>query len=382
MSGAFTVTTTIVRETAEKFTMKAISYLAAASALAMLTACSDPPPGDPAKAAAPVAAPIATAPLAVPPAQASVSPLAQAVDAAAWSEAPADPKAAEQAMIRLQVLLDRARFSPGVIDGKPGENVRQAIAAFEAANSLPVDGKMDAQAWQALTNADAAPAMQDYAITAQDVAGPFVAKIPTDYAEMAKLKALAYSSPSEALAEKFHMDEALLKALNPGVDFAKAGAVIVVARPGEDRLAATVTRIEVDKAEREVRAYGDGDKLLAVYPATVGSSERPAPAGEWAVRTIAPNPTWSYDPKRLTFGKAADKMTIAAGPNNPVGVMWIDLTKDTYGIHGAPDPRRVGKAESHGCVRLTNWDVQELGAAVKAGTAVVFVGAESKSGKV
>jgi lipoprotein-anchoring transpeptidase ErfK/SrfK len=112
----------------------------------------------------------------------------------------------------------------------------------------------------------------------------------------------------------------------------------------------------------------------------VGSTDRPAPSGEWAVNAVAPDPTWNYDPKRLTFGKVGEKLTIAAGPNNPVGSMWIDLTKDTYGIHGAPEPRLVGKVDSHGCVRLTNWDVNELGAAVKKGAKVVFVGAETKTG--
>jgi lipoprotein-anchoring transpeptidase ErfK/SrfK len=117
--------------------------------------------------------------------------------------------------------------------------------------------------------------------------------------------------------------------------------------------------------------------LLAVYPATVGSTERPAPDGEWAVRTVAPNPTYTYDPSRLTFGKTEQgKLTIKPGPNNPVGSTWIDLTKDTYGIHGTPDPRQVGKTASHGCVRLTNWDARQLGAAVKKGAVVAFVGVE------
>jgi lipoprotein-anchoring transpeptidase ErfK/SrfK len=279
-------------------------------------------------------------------------------------------------MLRAQVLLARAHFSPGVIDGQDGGNVRNAVAAFEAAHDLPVDGAMDEQVWAALAK-DAQPAVTDYTITAEDVKGPFLAKIPTDYAEMAKLDALGFTSPSEALAEKFHMDEALLKALNPGADFATAGTKIVVAALGPDRLPGTVARIEVDKTKRQVRAYGDGDVLLAVYPATVGSSERPAPAGEWAVRAVAPNPTYTYDPSRLTFGKAEQgKLTIKAGPNNPVGAAWIDLTKDTYGIHGTPDPRLVGKTASHGCVRMTNWDARQLGQAVKKGTVVAFVGAE------
>lgn len=354
-----------------------VSTLAITVAVA---ACSDPAPSAAAPKPAPAAAPAAAAPATPAPAPvASANPEGQAIDAAVWSATPADAAAAKRALIRAQVLLARARFSPGVIDGQMGENVRQAIAAFEQARGLPVDGALDDQVWAALA-ADAAPAMQDYTIAPEDVAGPFVAKIPTDPAEMAKLDKLAYSSPVELLAEKFHMDEGLLKALNPNADFTKAGATILVANPGDGALPAKVARVEVDKSEREVRAYGADDALLAVYPATVGSTDRPAPSGEWAVNVVAPDPTWTYDPSRLTFGKKADgKQTIAAGPNNPVGAVWIDLTKDTYGIHGTPDPAKVGKAESHGCVRLTNWDAVALSKAVEKGTKVVFVGSEKKA---
>ena len=311
----------------------------------------------------------------VPPIVESASPVAQPIDTAEWSVAPESPEARKHALLRAEVLLARAHFSPGVIDGQDGGNLQNAISAFEAARDLPVDGKMDEKVWAALA-ADKRPVLTDYVITPEDVKGPFLAKIPTDMAEMAKLPALGFTSPLEELAERFHMDEALLKALNPGADFGAAGTKIVVAALGPDKLPAPVTRIEVDKTRRQIRAYGGG-ALLAVYPATVGSTERPAPDGDWAVRAVAPNPTYTYDPSRLTFGKTSNgKLTIKAGPNNPVGSTWIDLTKDTYGIHGTPDPRLVGKTASHGCVRMTNWDVRQLSQAVKKGTVVAFVGAE------
>jgi len=316
------------------------------------------------------------APLDAPPIAESASPLAQPIDTADWSAEPVTAQAKKNALLRAEVLLARAHFSPGVIDGLDGANLQNAISAFEADRGLPVDGKMSQAVWAALAK-DTQPALTDYVITPADVKGPFLAKVPTDLAEMAKLPALSFTSPEEALAERFHMDEGLLRSLNPGADFKAPGTKIVVAALGPDRLKAPVTRIEVDKTRRQVRAFGAGDVLLAVYPATVGSTERPAPDGVWAVRTVAPNPTYTYDPSRLTFGKASNgKLTIPPGPNNPVGSTWIDLTIPTYGIHGTPDPRQVGKTASHGCVRLTNWDVRQLSRAVKKGTVVAFVGVE------
>jgi len=351
----------------------------ALAAAAVLAGCDQSGGAVDAKPATPASVPSgAPLPTAVAPST-SASPGAQAIDAAVFVAAP-DEATTGRMLAKAQILLDRARFSPGVIDGQQGENLRQAIAAFERKNGLDGDGVLDAATWKALVAASPGPVMQDYTITPDDVKGPFIGKVPAKYEEMARLDALGYADAAEGLAEKFHMDQDWLKALNPNAAFA-AGETIVVARPRDGALA-PVVRIEVDKAERELRAYGAGDLLLAVYPATVGSTSRPAPSGEWEVSAVAPDPTWNYDPKRLTFGdRTKGKFTIPAGPNNPVGSIWIDLTKDTYGIHGTPEPKLVGKAESHGCVRLTNWDANELGAAVKKGVKVDFVGAEGTSGK-
>lgn len=320
------------------------------------------------------AAPPATPVLALPPMpQPSDSPLARRIDQAAYMPQPPTPEAFGDLMLKAQVLLDRAHVSPGVIDAQDGENLKNAVAAYERANGLPEDGKLDPEVWARLT-ADKGPAVYVYAIAPADVAGPFTPAIPEDYAEMAKLPRLGYSGPLEALAERFHMDPALLQALNPGADFGRAGTPILVAAVTPSALP-PVTRIEVDKAREQVRAYGGDGRMVAAYPATVGSGDLPTPSGTWAVRAVAPAPTWTYDPSRLNFGdKSTGKVTIAAGPNNPVGAVWIDLTKDTYGLHGTPEPRLVGKTASHGCVRLTNWDAEQLSTAVSKGTAVVFLG--------
>ncbi len=288
-----------------------------------------------------------------------------------------DAASKRRVMIRAQIMLDRLHFSPGVIDGVAGSNMRLAVRSFQSASGLRANGRLDRATWDKLVATGDLPALRSYTIAAEDVAGPMEQPVkPGDYGMMAERESMGWTSTREALAERAHMDEALLVSLNPGVDLTKAGASIIVANVARDTLAEVAT-IEVDKANRELRALGADGKVLAVYPATVGSAERPAPAGEWAVRTVAMAPTYTFDPARLTFkskGAASGKHVVPAGPNNPVGGTWIDLTKDTYGIHGAPDPRLVGKVASHGCVRLTNWDARELALAVKAGTKVIFAG--------
>jgi lipoprotein-anchoring transpeptidase ErfK/SrfK len=278
----------------------------------------------------------------------------------------------DAAMVRIEVLLDRAHFSPGVIDGFNGENVRKAVSAYQAAHNMPVNGQADNQLLQTLTAADQSAALVAYTISADDARGPF-APAPQDLEAMSHLDHLGYASAAEGLAEKFHMDEDLLRKLNPNLDFNTAGVQIVVANAGGD-LGGDVASIVIDKRERSLRAFDASGALLAFYPATIGSPDAPAPSGDFTVRSVAFNPTYHYDPARLaTFGhRDHGALTIAAGPNNPVGDVWIALSLDTYGIHGAPEGQQVSKTQSHGCVRLTNWDATELGHAVRAGVPVSF----------
>ena len=270
-----------------------------------------------------------------------------------------------------QVLLDRSRHSPGVIDGVPGGNTARAIQAFERAHGMSADGKIDRQLLENLLEMNSGDIFQRHTISDADVSGPF-RTIPSGMEGQAELDTLGYESPAEALAEKFHMAQSFLKALNPGVDFAKIGTEIIVVVPGLDRMDAEVARVEVDKSASAVRAYDAAGKLVASYPATIGSSSFPSPSGTMEVRAIAPSPTYYFDPSGREWGPDR-KLTIAAGPNNPVGSTWIDLTKDGYGIHGTPDPKLIGKTSSHGCVRLTNWDAEELSRSVSQGTKVQFL---------
>ncbi len=303
---------------------------------------------------------------------------AEALDAGTVNQAQLAPKsktgtASPAVMLRAQVLLDRADFSPGAIDGKSGENARQAIAAFQKAHGLRADGKLD-QATFAKLAEGGEPALVDYKIVESDVKGPFVANMPKDLEQMAKLDHLGYVSPLELLSEKFHVSEALLQAINPGQSFDAAGATITVPNVRAPRTSGKVVKIEVDKPGRGLRAFGPGGELVAYYPASVGSKEKPAPSGTFGVRRAMFNPTYTYDPKFAFKGvKAKEKVEIAEGPNNPVGSVWIDLTKPSYGIHGTAHPETIGKSESHGCVRLTNWDATELAHMVSKATVVVFL---------
>ena len=287
-----------------------------------------------------------------------------------------DGKSANPLLLKAEVLLDRANVSPGVMDGRMGENVGHALKAYQQMHGLNASGELDQATWNSLS-ADKVPVLKTYTLTQADVAGPWSANVGEDFVKMSEQPALGYTSSKEMLAERFHMDEELLVALNPSADLTKAGTQITVVDPGQASLP-QVTSIDVDKAKAEVIAYDVDHKPVGVFPATVGSTTRPSPKGTWKVTNVAQNPDYRYDPTKLTWGpKHAGKLHIPPGPNNPVGVVWIALSAPDYGIHGSPDPHVIGKTASHGCVRLTNWDAEELSKAIKPGAKVTFVSERS-----
>jgi lipoprotein-anchoring transpeptidase ErfK/SrfK len=278
------------------------------------------------------------------------------------------PKANGSSVVRAQILLDRAHFSCGEIDGYYGSNLSKMVVAFQRSRNLEANGNLDGSTWNAL-NQDRAPALVTYQITPQDVAGPFY-KIPADMMAQAKLPGLGYSSPLEELGERFHSNPKVLELLNTGKHLDQAGELllvpnVIVPPPG------AADRIVVSKSESSVTVLDAQGHVLASYAATIGSRHDPLPIGEWKVTGVQRNPVFHYNPNLFWDAKPLDgKAAIKPGPNNPVGMVWIALTKEHYGIHGTPEPGMIGHTASHGCIRLTNWDAMELAGMVKPGTPV------------
>lgn len=307
------------------------------------------------------------------------------------------------AVLRAQVMLDRAGFAPGVLDGNYGMLMDRAVRAFQQARDLPVNGRLDKATWAALPR-ETSPPLVRLAISGEDAAGPFVVAIPEDMEAKAKLQALHYTSVEEALAEKFHTTPAFLKKLNPGADFSAPGTAILVpnvrgvasmpadmppplagaaanpvtwremvhelsVQPGLPKAA----RVIVDKSETSVRAVDAQGRTIAFFPATIGSEKDPLPIGKWTIKGTAQLPPFNYNPELFWDAEPSDKKAkVPPGPNGPVGIAWVDLSKPHYGIHGTPEPTAISRSESHGCIRLANWDVARLAAMIAPGTPAIL----------
>lgn len=296
-------------------------------------------------------------------------------NADATSPAPAtDARAApaeQRSVLRAQVLLDRAHFSSGEIDGRAGGNLRKALAGFQRSRGLADDGRLGPETWEALER-DGVPTLVDYTLLPADVAGPFVA-MPTDLIERSKLPALGFSSLAEALGERFHASPALIRSLNPALGKGVAGSVIRVPNVLDAPPLAAAFGIIVDRSEGTLMLVDGGGTVVAQFPASTGSVRDPLPIGEWKVDSVAIDPVFYYNPALFwNADPSHSKAQLAPGPNNPVGSAWIDLSKEHYGIHGTPEPSRIGKTESNGCIRLTNWSALLLAHAVKPGMQVVL----------
>ena len=283
-------------------------------------------------------------------------------------------------LVGFQVLLDRQGFSPGQIDGKTGANFSHALAAFQSARKLEGTGQPDCGVWKALTSASAEPTIANYTITEADAAGPFEKRIPPKLVEQAKLETLGYQSTAELLAERFHAAPALLAQLNQGVAMTAGQSIKVPAvapfdpktKPAADAASADV-HIQVSRDESALRATRADGTLVFFAPVSSGSVHDPLPPGEWKVTGVSWHPVFHYNPDLFWDASSKDeKATIKAGPNNPVGIAWVALNLEHYGIHGTPEPANIGHTQSHGCVRLTNWDAARLAALVKPGTTVTF----------
>jgi lipoprotein-anchoring transpeptidase ErfK/SrfK len=320
--------------------------------------------------------------------------LAGSLAGATVAAPPAKP-AIDQSVLGAQVLLDRLGFGPGVIDGQKGMSLANALKGYQEAKGLKVTGELDDATLKSFDPYREMPTVLDVKLTPQILAGPFVGTIPAKESDQAKLKALGYANVIEKLAERYHTTPATLVALNGKGTKLVAGAMIKapnVVPPKQDFAddlkpewrdtlwtlnigsdQPEAAKVVVDKSDGVLRAFDGAGKLVAQFPATMGSGHDPLPIGTWKIQGKSYNPTFHYNPKLFWDASSKDKKALLpAGPNGPVGVVWIDLDKEHYGIHGTPRPENIGRTESHGCIRLTNWDAARLAMMVKPGTPAIF----------
>ena len=369
--------------------------LAIALVLGACTASESPAPAAP--AAQPVAAPVATTPAAPVAADAAAgadpvlgpqavtalgtgpdgNPLPPMDDANAPQPAadrPANDAATttgNDGILRAQVLLLRAHFSAGEIDGVAGMNLAKAARAYQTSQGLPETGKLDAATWQAL-NADTAPALVQMTLTQADIDGPY---LPTPEApqDKAKMKRIVYQDIREMLGERYNIKPSLIETLNPKADLGTAGTTLVVPYTRPAQQIPKASRIVVDKSDAFLQLLDGDGKVLAHFPASSGSSRFPLPIGEWKLTSVVQDPDYRYNPDILVGQpKDAKPATLPPGPNGPVGILWMGINKEHYGIHGTPEPGQISRSQSSGCVRLTNFAAQAVATAVEVGTPVTF----------
>ena len=288
---------------------------------------------------------------------------AQKVNSATWKQG---MKRDRDTTTKLQALLNWQQNGVGAVDGSWGKNSRKAMQAFQMANGLAVTDTLNTETWQALTKNDKLmqqPVLVSYQLTDADI-NIKTTTIPAGAEAKAKLEGMYYETVIEGLAEKFHISENYLKALNPNAKFA-VGETITVYNPGNPNTK-PVSRVVADKTTETLYAYDDEGSLVASYPTTVGSTATPSPTGTHTVEVKVHEPNYTYT------GDDGSKAIIPPGPNNPVGLVWIGLSKPSYGIHGSPDPARISRQASAGCIRLTNWDALALLGVIQNGATVEF----------
>lgn len=283
-------------------------------------------------------------------------------------------------VLKLQIFLDYHGYSPGEIDGRWGYNTERALYVYQRNNGMNPTGQLDEKMLGRL-NSFRDGYLVEYVVTQEDATGGKwgYRTIPRDYYQQAKLKWLPYETAAEALGEKFHCSATLLKKLNPGVDFDRLQPGQVILAPNvrngiDEKRGKNVGKVRVSKYNKWTEVFDTEGNFMFYYPSTLGSEHDPLPLGVWAITTPVKYPPFKFQPKLFwDYSPNDPEALIPPGPNSPVGKVWIGTTRKSVGIHGTPNPENISKNTSHGCIRLTNWDAEQLASRVKPGTRLEFV---------